>query len=102
MALCCCVQGPDDEMFPAQEALLHIQTRILSPLIDKESTTITRLVIPSSDIGCLESKDGSLTELNKISGADLQILSGDQLPKYLAGTHELLQVHLFFFVVDAR
>ncbi|CAM8908761.1 unnamed protein product [Rhodiola kirilowii] len=86
------VQGPDDEMFPAQEALLHIQTRILSPMTDNENSAITRLVIPSSDIGCLEAKDGSLTELTKVSGADLQILSRDQAPKFLSGTDELLQI----------
>ncbi|CAM8908977.1 unnamed protein product [Rhodiola kirilowii] len=85
-------EGPDDEMFPAQEALLHIQTRILSPMTDNESSAITRLVIPSSDIGCLEAKDGSLTELTKVSGADLQILSRDQAPKFLSGTDELLQI----------
>ena len=52
------VEGPDDEMFPAQEALLHIQTRIVDLVPEKDNIITTRLLVPSSDIGCLEGRDG--------------------------------------------
>ena len=37
-------QGPDDELFPAQEALLHIQTRIVDLVPEKENIITTRLL----------------------------------------------------------
>lgn len=84
-------QGPDDELFPAQEALLHIQTRIVDIHPEKENVVTTRLLLQSDEIGCLDGKDGSLSALKKIVGADLHVLPREELPT-LSGTDEILQV----------
>ncbi|RDX87798.1 RNA-binding KH domain-containing protein RCF3, partial [Mucuna pruriens] len=84
-------EGPDDELFPAQEALLHIQTRIVDLVLDKDNIT-TRLVVPSSDIECLDGKDASLSEIRRLTGANIQILARDELPLCVAKTDELVQI----------
>ncbi|KAL2339598.1 hypothetical protein Fmac_007538 [Flemingia macrophylla] len=85
-------EGPDDELFPAQEALLHIQNRIVDLVLDKDNTVTTRLVVPSSDIECLDGKDASLLEIRRLTGANIQILPRDDLPLCLAKTDELVQI----------
>lgn len=91
------LKGPDDELFPAQEALLHIQTRIVDLVLDKDNTITTRLVVPSSDIECLDGRDASLSEIRRLTGANIQILPREELPSCLAKTDELVQVcHLTY------
>ncbi|XP_061375674.1 RNA-binding KH domain-containing protein RCF3 [Gastrolobium bilobum] len=85
-------EGPDDELFPAQEALLHIQTRIVDLVLDKDNTITTRLVVPSSDIDCLDGKDTSLLEIKRLTGANIQILPREELPLCVAKTDELVQI----------
>ncbi|KAJ0101003.1 hypothetical protein Patl1_05190 [Pistacia atlantica] len=90
-------EGPDDELFPAQEALLHIQTRIVDLITDKDNYITTRLIVPSSEIGCLEGKDGCLNEMRNVTGANIQILPREEVPPCVSGTDELVQVFLYFF-----
>ncbi|KAG5067400.1 hypothetical protein AAZX31_04G215000 [Glycine max] len=85
-------EGPDDELFPAQEALLHVQTRIVDLVLDKDNTITTRLVVPSSEIECLDGKDVSLSEIRRLTGANIQILPRDELPLCVAKTDELVQI----------
>ncbi|KAH9724182.1 RNA-binding KH domain-containing protein RCF3 [Citrus sinensis] len=85
-------EGPDDELFPAQEALLHIQTRIVDLGADKDNIITTRLLVPSSEIGCLEGRDGSLSEMRRSTGANIQILSREEVPACVSGTDELVQI----------
>ncbi|WVZ21527.1 hypothetical protein V8G54_008849 [Vigna mungo] len=84
-------EGPDDELFPAQEALLHIQTRIVDLILDKDNTITTRLVVPSNEIECLDGKDATLSEIRRLTGANIQILPRDELPPCVAKTDELVQ-----------
>ncbi|VFQ99255.1 unnamed protein product [Cuscuta campestris] len=63
-------EGPDDELFPAQEALLHIQTAIVDLVSEKENIVTTRLVVQSDEVGCLR----GVSEMEKINGAVVQIL----------------------------
>ncbi|KAI8540494.1 hypothetical protein RHMOL_Rhmol09G0268300 [Rhododendron molle] len=86
------VKGPDDELFPAQEALLHIQTRIVDLVPEKENIITTRLVVPSGDIGCLEGRDASLAEIRRLTGANIQILHREELPVCVSGTDEIVQI----------
>ncbi|CAK7324197.1 unnamed protein product [Dovyalis caffra] len=88
----CSEEGPDDELFPAQEALLHIQTRIVDLVPDKDNIITTRLLVPSSEIGCLEGRDGSLSEMKRLTGATIDILPKEMLPPHLPGTDELVQI----------
>ncbi|XP_057507846.1 RNA-binding KH domain-containing protein RCF3 [Actinidia eriantha] len=85
-------EGPDDELFPAQEALLHIQTRIVDLVPEKENIITTRLLVPSGDIGCLEGRDGSLFEIRRLTGANIQILPREELPVCVSGADELVQI----------
>nr|POF12052.1 rna-binding kh domain-containing protein rcf3 [Quercus suber] len=66
-------EGPNDEMFLAQEALLHIQTRIVDLVLEKDNIITTRLLVLSSDIGCLEGRDGSLLEMKSMAAVPAQI-----------------------------
>ncbi|KAK0592483.1 hypothetical protein LWI29_019978 [Acer saccharum] len=83
-------EGPDDELFPAQEALLHIQTRIVDLASDKDNIITTRLLVPASEIGCLEGRDGSLSEMRRLTGANIHILPREEVPVY--GNDELVQI----------
>ncbi|XWS48588.1 hypothetical protein CRYUN_Cryun13aG0089500 [Craigia yunnanensis] len=85
-------EGPDDELFPAQEALLHIQTQIVDLVPDKDNIVTTRLLVPSSEIGCLEGRDGSLSEMKRLTGANIQILSREELPYCVSGPDEIVQI----------
>ncbi|XVF53374.1 hypothetical protein PTKIN_Ptkin05aG0094300 [Pterospermum kingtungense] len=85
-------EGPDDELFPAQEALLHIQTQIADLVPDKDNIVTTRLLVPSSEIGCLEGRDGSLSEIKRLTGANIQILSREDLPSCISGPDEIVQI----------
>lgn len=82
-------EGPNDPMFPAQEALLHIQTHIVDL---SDSIITTRLIIPSSDIECLDGKNASLSEIERSTGASIQILPREELPPCIANTDELVQI----------
>ncbi|KAJ6881405.1 hypothetical protein NC651_028088 [Populus alba x Populus x berolinensis] len=85
-------EGPDDELFPAQEALLHIQTRIVDLVPDNDNITTTRLLVRSSEIGCLEGRDVSLSEIERLTGATIEILPKEKLPSYLSGIDEIVQI----------
>lgn len=85
-------EGPDDELFPAQEALLHIQNQIVELVPGKENVITTRLLIPSEDIGCLEGKNGSILEIRRLTGADILILPREKLPPWVSASDELLQI----------
>lgn len=85
-------EGPDDELFPAQEALLHIQTRIVDLIPDKDNIITTRLLIPTSDIGCLEGRDGLLSDMRRHTGANIQILPREELPVCVSGDDVIVQI----------
>ncbi|KAF8379742.1 hypothetical protein HHK36_029190 [Tetracentron sinense] len=85
-------EGPDDDLFPSQEALLHIQSQIVDLGPDKDNVITTRLLVPSSEIGCLEGEDGSLSEMRRLIGANIQILPREELPVCVSGTDELVQI----------
>ncbi|XP_042037074.1 RNA-binding KH domain-containing protein RCF3-like isoform X1 [Salvia splendens] len=78
-------EGPDDELFPAQEALLHIQTRIVDLVPEKENIVTTRLLLQSDEIG-------SLADLGKISGVSVEILPREQRPVGVSGMDEIVQI----------
>ncbi|XP_059304558.1 RNA-binding KH domain-containing protein RCF3 [Lycium ferocissimum] len=85
-------EGPDDELFPAQEALLHIQTRIVDLAPDKENVITTRLVVQTDEVECLGGRDGLLSEMQKITGATVKIVPKEELPPCVSGTDEIIQI----------
>lgn len=84
-------EGPDDELFPAQEALLHIQTRIVDLLPEKENVITTRLVVQTDEVECLGGRDGPLSDV-KITGATVKILPKEELPPCVSRTDEIIQI----------
>ncbi|KAK9672421.1 hypothetical protein RND81_12G099500 [Saponaria officinalis] len=84
-------EGPEDELFPAQEALLHIQTRIVDLIPDKDNIVTTRLLVASSETGCFD-KDGTLSEMKKLTGADIEILPKVQVPASISSNGSLIQI----------
>ncbi|PKU60107.1 KH domain-containing protein [Dendrobium catenatum] len=85
-------EGPDDELFPAQEALLHVQTHIVDLGPDKDNVITTRLLIQDHEIGCLEGKDGSLSDFQRLTCANVQVLPKEELPLCAFETDELIQI----------
>lgn len=86
-------EGPEDELFPAQEALLHIQSRIVDLGADKDNNIITtRLLVPATEIGCLEGRDGSLNEMRRLTRANIHILPKEELPLCAWTADELVQI----------
>ncbi|CAI0452482.1 unnamed protein product, partial [Linum tenue] len=83
-------EGPDDDMFPAQEALLHIQTRIVDLVLDQDSVTKTWLLVPNSEVGCLVGRE-LLSEMERLTGAKVQIMTKLKVPAFISGTDELVQ-----------
>uniref|UniRef100_A0A0D9WQD5 K Homology domain-containing protein n=1 Tax=Leersia perrieri TaxID=77586 RepID=A0A0D9WQD5_9ORYZ len=85
-------EGPDHELFPAQEALLHIQTHIVDLGPDKDNIITTRLLVPSSEIACFEGRDGSLSDIQRQTSANVQILPREALPSCALDSDELIQI----------
>lgn len=85
-------QGPDADLFPAQEALLHIQTKIVDLGPDKDNVITTRLLVPTCEIVSLEGFDGLLSEIQRLTSANIQILPKEDLPPCAMEADELVQV----------
>lgn len=59
----------------------------------KEGTVMCRLIIASNQIGCLLGKGGAvITEIRKLSGAQIRILGKDQIPKGVPENYGMVQV----------
>ena len=54
-----------------------------------------RLLVPTSRIGCLIGKGGSIiTDMRKITKANIRVLTKDNLPKVAAEDDEMVQVKI--------
>ncbi|KAH9606492.1 hypothetical protein KSS87_016436 [Heliosperma pusillum] len=84
-------EGPEDELFPAQEALLHIQTCIVDLEPDKDNSVTTRLLVASRDAGCFNDNNW-LSEMKKLTGADIEILPRENLPAFISSNDVLVQI----------
>ncbi|ESQ43203.1 hypothetical protein EUTSA_v10012933mg [Eutrema salsugineum] len=85
-------EAPDDQLFPAQEALLHIQTRIVDLIPDKDNLITTRLLVSSRDSVCLEGKAGSVSEISRLTGASVQILAREEIPRCVSINDVVVQI----------
>lgn len=72
--------------------MLHIQTNIVDLGPDKDNIITTRLLVPASEIGCLEGRDGSLSDIQKLTSANVQILPKEDHPLCAMDADELVQV----------
>ncbi|KAL2552292.1 RNA-binding KH domain-containing protein [Forsythia ovata] len=85
----------EDTFSPTIEAALRLQPRC-SEKVERESglmLSTTRLLVPTSQIGCLIGRGGSIiSEMRKITKANIRILSKENLPKVAAQDDELVQI----------
>lgn len=85
----------EDQVSPTIEAARRLQSRC-SEKIERDSgiTSFTsRVLVPTARIGCLIGKGGSIvTEMRKITKANIRILSKDNLPKVAADDDEMVQI----------
>ncbi|WVZ72954.1 hypothetical protein U9M48_021334 [Paspalum notatum var. saurae] len=85
---------PGDGISPAQNAILHVQRKIVLPTSDKkEAPAICRLIVSRNQVGCLLGKGGSIiAEMRKLSGAFIVVLSKDKIPRGVAEHDEVIQI----------
>ena len=87
----------EDTFSPTIDAALRLQPRC-SEKVERDSGLIsytTRLLVPTSRIGCLIGKGGSIiTDMRKITKANIRVLTKDNLPKVAAEDDEMVQVKI--------
>ncbi|KAI4352555.1 hypothetical protein L6164_006793 [Bauhinia variegata] len=80
---------------PIIEAAVRLQPRC-SEKVERDSGIIsftTRLLVPTSRIGCLIGKGGSIiTDMRRSTKANIRILSKDNLPKIASEDEEMVQI----------
>eukprot|EP00249_Psilotum_nudum_P022600 c28578_g1_i1 orf=427-2535(+) len=87
------VEYVNDNISKAQEAALHVQSRITDVGPDKGTTVTTRLLVSSDQIGCLIGKGGSIiAEMRKVTRANIRIYGKEHLPSCASESDELVQV----------
>lgn len=74
--------------------------------LNKGSTVTVRLVVPSSQVGCLIGKGGVIvSEIRKATGANIRIIGTDQVPKCASDNDQVVQVwrlYLFYFILQLK
>lgn len=85
----------EDTFSPTIEAAVRLQPRC-SEKVERDSGLIsftTRLLVPTSKIGCLIGKGGTIvSEMRRITQANIRILSKENLPKVASADDEMVQV----------
>ncbi|XP_051120269.1 KH domain-containing protein At4g18375 isoform X2 [Andrographis paniculata] len=85
----------EDTFSPAVDAALRLQPRC-SEKVERDSGLVsftTRLLVPTSRIGCLIGKGGSIiSEMRKVTKANIRILSKENLPKVASDDDEMVQI----------
>lgn len=85
----------EEAFSPTIEAAVRLQPRC-SEKIERDSGIIsftTRLLVSTSRIGCLIGKGGSIiTEIRRLTKANIRILSKEGLPKIASEDEEMVQV----------
>ncbi|KAL0863044.1 hypothetical protein Bca101_042162 [Brassica carinata] len=92
-------ESPERQSSPAQKAILLVFTRLFElatkKIIDNGSrmSITARLVVPTSQIGCLLGKGGVVvSEMRKATGAAIQILKVEQNPKCISENDQVVQI----------
>ncbi|KAJ3673803.1 hypothetical protein LUZ60_005795 [Juncus effusus] len=85
----------EDVVSPTIDAAVRLQPRCSEKNDPDAPNAIftTRLLVPSSRIGCLLGKGGSIiTEMRKMTCAGIKIVSKDKMPKVAAVEDEMVQI----------
>ncbi|GMJ09291.1 hypothetical protein like AT5G15270 [Hibiscus trionum] len=85
----------EDAYSPTIEAAVRLQPRC-SEKVERDSGILsftTRLLVPTSRIGCLIGKGGCIvTEMRRMTKANIRILSKENLPKVASKDDEMVQI----------
>ena len=85
----------EDSFSPTIEAAVRLQPRF-SEKVERDSGIVsftTRFLVPTSRTGCLIGKGGSIiTEMRRLTKANIRILSKENLPKIASKDDEMVQV----------
>lgn len=80
---------------------MRLQPRC-SDQVERDSGLIsftTRLLVPSSRIGCLIGKGGAIiNEMRNLTKANIRILGKDDLPKVASKDEDMVQVKIWFIM----
>ncbi|KAE8698548.1 KH domain-containing protein [Hibiscus syriacus] len=94
-------EDPESQYSPAQKAVVLVFVRAYEASIEKGldsgsgkgSNVTARLVVPSSQVGCLLGKGGAtISEMRKVTGTSIWILGTDQFPKCVSGNDQVVQI----------
>ncbi|XP_068641752.1 RNA-binding KH domain-containing protein RCF3-like [Aristolochia californica] len=85
----------EDPVSPSIDAAVRLQPRC-SDKIERESgepSYTTRLLVPTSRIGCLIGKGGAIiNEMRRLTRANIRIVSKENLPKVASEDDEMVQI----------
>lgn len=87
-------EHPDDPISQSIDAAVRLQPRC-SERIDNELGELltTRMLVPTSQIGCLIGKGGTIiSDMRRVTRADIRILSKEHLPKVASEDDEMVQI----------
>ncbi|XP_060965942.1 KH domain-containing protein HEN4 isoform X1 [Cannabis sativa] len=94
-------ENPESRYSPAQKAVVLVFSRFLDASsekgqdsdFNKGSSVTARLVVPSNQVGCLLGKGGSIvSEMRKVTGANIRVIGGDQVPKCATEKDVVVQI----------
>ncbi|XP_004290406.1 PREDICTED: poly(rC)-binding protein 3-like [Fragaria vesca subsp. vesca] len=97
-------ENPESRYSPAQKAVVLVFSRSVEAGIEKGqdssskgSPLVARLVVPTSQVGCLLGKGGVIvSEIRKVTSTGIRIIRGDQVPKCASENDQVVQVNLQF------
>ncbi|CAN8299963.1 unnamed protein product [Cochlearia groenlandica] len=85
----------EDAYSPTIEAAMRLQPKC-SDRVERDSGLVsftTRLLVPSSRIGCLLGKGGTIiTEMRRMTKANIRVLGKENLPKIASEDDEMVQI----------
>lgn len=85
------LDAPWHPISPTIEAVLLLQVQINA--VSADGTITTRLLVPSSKVGCLLGQGGHIiNEMRRRTRADIRVISKDGKPSYASPDEELVQV----------
>ncbi|XP_010424102.1 PREDICTED: KH domain-containing protein At4g18375-like, partial [Camelina sativa] len=85
----------EDAYSPTIEAAMRLQPKC-SDKVERDSGLVsftTRLLVPSSRIGCILGKGGAIiTEMRRMTKANIRVLGKENLPKVASDDDEMVQI----------
>ncbi|KAJ0798951.1 putative K domain-containing protein [Helianthus annuus] len=80
------------------DAVLNLQDKMSEPNEKRVITITTRLLIPSSKVGCIIGQGGQvINEMRRRTKADIRVFPKEEKPKCAGEDEELVQVICFKF-----